>query len=140
MIPAEGGRRGLQKRRGSLRYARLLRHVSPVPPARRENPSFNAYSGLLLDLKENQLPAVEYFLRFLHRMINPDIPVAVVPSHDPAKTTSGLRALAMRLAAADRIDATGCLVRTMKIDKLATGGSRDVSLLDHHALALRQLE
>jgi predicted amidophosphoribosyltransferase len=93
-----------------------------------KNPNFNVYSGFLLDLKENQTGAVERFHTSLEKIVAPDIPVAIVPSHDPAKTTSGLRALAQKLAASDRIDATSCLVRTKKIDKLAHGGDRSIEV------------
>ena len=93
-----------------------------------KNPNFDAYSGLLLDLKENKLRAIEHFREFLEERVREDVPIAVVPSHDPAKTTSGLRTLAERLAAADRIDATDCLVRAEKIDKLAHGGDRSIEV------------
>ena len=93
-----------------------------------KNPNFDAYSGLVLDFKENQTAAIERFRAFLEPRIAPDVPIAIVPSHDPAKTTSGLRTLAQKLAAADRIDATDCLVRKVKIDKLATGGNRSIEV------------
>ena len=108
-----------------------LMYCGDYHPYRRhgeKNPNFNAYSGFLLDLKENQAGAVERFRQFLEGLLAPDIPVAIVPSHDPAKTTSGLRTLGEMLAASDRIDAASCLVRTMKIDKLATGGDRSIQV------------
>jgi hypothetical protein len=100
-------------------------HCGTYHPYRRggeRNPNFDGYSGLLLDFKEAKVRALEYFRDFLGKYIEVDVPIAVVPSHDPAKTTSGLRALAEKLAAGDRIDATSCLVRTKNVDKLALGG------------------
>jgi predicted amidophosphoribosyltransferase len=93
-----------------------------------KNPNFNAYSGMVLDLKANDAAAVESFRKYLENLIAPDVPIAIVPSHDPAKTTSGLRSVAAKLAASDRIDATACLVRTKKIEKLARGGDRSIAV------------
>jgi predicted amidophosphoribosyltransferase len=111
-------------------FGTLLYHGSYHPYRRygETNPSFNAYSALLLDLKDNKIRAIEHFREFLQKRVAEDVPIAVVPSHDPAKTTSGLRTVAQRLAAADRIDATGCLVRTKRVDKLAHGGDRSIEV------------
>ena len=93
-----------------------------------KNPNFDAYSGFMLDIKENKTGVVERFRDYLEKLLAPDIAIAVVPSHDPAKTTSGIRTLAAKIAANDRIDATTCLVRTKLIEKLATGGNRSAQV------------
>ena len=90
------------------------------------NPEFDWYSGFLLDLKENKPAAVSYFADFLGRIVVANVPIAVVPSHDPASVESGLRSLVRLLASGGRIDASECLVRTVKIEKLAHGGDRSV--------------
>ena len=90
------------------------------------NPEFDWYSGFLLDLKENKPNAVAYFADFLGRILVPNIPIAVVPGHNPTNVVSGLRSLVQIVAAGGRIDASGCLVRTVAIEKLATGGNRSV--------------
>jgi hypothetical protein len=92
------------------------------------NPSFSAHSGKILDLKDGMERGIEHFREFLEDKILPGIPIAVVPSSDPEKAKSGLCILGERLAAAGRIDATGCLVRTKKIDKLAHGGNRAIEV------------
>ena len=92
------------------------------------NPNFNVFSGKVLDLKDGKEIGIEHFRAALEEIVLPGVTVAVVPSHDPANTTGGLRTMAQRLAGACRIDATGCLVRTKKIDKLATGGDRSVEV------------
>ena len=70
-------------------------------------------------------------LRGLYRQIDPllapNIAIAVVPSHDPDASVSGIQQLAQALARQSRIDATACLVRVKKIPKLATGGNRSVT-------------
>ncbi len=93
-----------------------------------KNPDFDVYSGLLLDLKENKTSAVERFTDYLEDKLDVDFAIAVVPSHDPAKTTSGLKNVAHKLAANDRIDATNCLIRVKRIDKLAHGGNRSIEI------------
>ena len=91
--------------------------------------SYPAHSGKLLDLKKNDARAVQYFFNIVVPTINSGIAIAVVPSHDPTSVVSGTRTLANRLAAIDsRHDATGALVRTQKIAKLATGGDRSLSV------------
>lgn len=93
-----------------------------------KNPLFDAYSGLMLDVKENDAAAIEQIRRRLDAILAENIAVACVPSHDPAKLESGIRNLSRRIAATNRIDATGCLVRTKKIAKLADGGDRSVEV------------
>lgn len=58
----------------------------------------------------------------LDPMLEKDIAVAVVPSHDPFQDTPPIRELARMLAANERIDATGCLVRHTKIKRIVYGG------------------
>jgi hypothetical protein len=92
------------------------------------NPSFDVHSGRILDVKDNIERGIAYFQHSLDEVLIAGIPIAIVPSHDPEKTTGGLRVLAQRVAAAGRVDATGCLVRTTKIEKLAHGGDRSVQV------------
>jgi hypothetical protein len=72
--------------------------------------------------KGRQWPLKRLFER-LDPMLAPGIALAVVPSHDPFHYLSPLRTLAQRLAAEhDRIDATGCLVRHTRIQRIIFGG------------------
>lgn len=53
----------------------------------------------------------------------PGIAIVIVPSHDPFRTEPPLRELAQKLAAVgERVDATGCLVRHTKIQRITYGG------------------
>ena len=91
--------------------------------------NFPSHSGLILDLKGLSSHAINHFREMVEPELHHGIAIAVVPSHDPAKTHGGLHALAAALAErGKRIDASGCLVRRQKIDKLAHGGSRDKSV------------
>ncbi|MDX1931204.1 MAG: phosphoribosyltransferase [Capsulimonadales bacterium] len=59
----------------------------------------------------------------LSPMLAEGIAIAVVPSHNPFRTEEPIRLLAQALAAdRDRIDATGCLVRHTKIQRIVYGG------------------
>lgn len=86
-------------------------------------------SKKLLDLKSGHASAVEYFRPYLAPAVGRNCAIAVVPSHNPANTQSGLKNLAKSFCGTDgRTDATDCLIRHTKIQKLATGGARDVSV------------
>lgn len=93
------------------------------------NPDFHASgSGRILDFKEKNAIAQQYFFDRLNRVLplGTNFTVCRVPSSDPDNTDSGITVFAKKVAAAGgRIDGTACLVRTKKIPKLAHGGCRD---------------
>jgi predicted amidophosphoribosyltransferase len=87
--------------------------------------NYPAHSGRILDLKDDKAGAVDHFKDMFEPELSDDIVIVTVPSHDPAKTPGGLQKLAGRLAGnGNRVDGSGCLVRTKKHDKLAHGGDR----------------
>ena len=91
--------------------------------------NYPEFSGRILDLKEGNTHAVAYFRERVEPDLGNGFAVAVVPSHDPASPGLGLRALAAALTQnGGRIDASGCLVRTVKINKLALGGDRSINV------------
>lgn len=99
--------------------------------------NYPEFSGRILDLKEGKAHAVEYFRERVEPDLGNGFAIAVVPSHDPASPGLGLRALAAALAQnGGRIDASGCLVRTVKIDKLAHGGDRSIEVHLHSITAV----
>ena len=67
-----------------------------------------------------------YFKELVEPELGEGFAIVVIPSHDPEKKEpSGLKMLVAELTNGhDRTDASDCLVRTKKIDKLATGGHR----------------
>lgn len=110
------------------------------------NHEFDGYSGKILDLKENKPDAVEYFYSLINPHLSNDFAIAIVPSHDPSKTTSGIMTLGQKLAKVNRVDATSCLVRTKEIQKLAQGGPRDpqihldsIRLRNQHLIKSREV-
>lgn len=93
------------------------------------NAAFDAFSGKILDVKQEKQNAISHFISLLHPLFQQNIAIAVVPSHDPAKTTSGMKTIAKALlTGTNRIDATECLQRTTKVDKLASGGNRNIQV------------
>lgn len=87
--------------------------------------NYPSHSGRILDLKDGKAGAVTHFKDIIEPELLTGVAIATVPSHDPAKTTGGLKSLGTALASGGaRIDATSCLVRTVKIAKLAHGGDR----------------
>jgi hypothetical protein len=90
--------------------------------------SYPEHSGRILDVKKGYPRGINYFFNFMAPKMKFGV-FATVPSHDPAKTQSGVRTLVSKLAAhANATDATGCLVRQTKIEKLASGGDRSVQV------------
>lgn len=89
-----------------------------------KNPEFNLYGKMILDLKSNNFKAIKYFFSFLNEVINPDIAIAVVPSHTVKNIETGIKQLAMMLAKQNRINAVQCLKRIADIPKQSKGGER----------------
>ena len=91
--------------------------------------NYPEYSGKILDLKSGYPAAIPYFHAVIDPEIRTGIAIAIVPSHDPAKTGGGLTALAGALSSGGRrIDASSSLVRAQKIAKLAHGGDRSLDI------------
>jgi predicted amidophosphoribosyltransferase len=95
---------------------------------RGKNPKFDWFSGYILDVKESRIAALLYFLRRVDPLVAKDIAICCVPSHDAAKTQSGIRTLGQRLALAGRIDGTSCLIRERTVAKAAHGGERSIQV------------
>jgi predicted amidophosphoribosyltransferase len=90
-----------------------------------DSSSYPPHSARILDLKDGRVDAVRHFAEMIEPELPDNIAIATVPSHDPAKVGGGLKMLTAKLAKrGNRIDASQCLVRTKKIDKLAHGGDR----------------
>lgn len=95
------------------------------------NPSFDRFSGMILDVKADapgdkaRAIAVNHFAQQLHPLLPDDAAVAYVPSSKPAKTSTGMREISQQLSTGGRTDATACIVRTKEIPSLHTGGNRN---------------
>lgn len=91
--------------------------------------NYPIHSGRILDLKDSKAAGLDYFCSYISPRIGGYPVVAAVPSHDPANTASGIRALADRLEVAVACkNVSAALVRHTKIQKLAEGGNRSVDV------------
>jgi predicted amidophosphoribosyltransferase len=95
-----------------------------------DSSTYPEHSGKVLDVKDGYPRGINHFAALLEKDLGDDFAIAVVPSHDPEKRDSGLKSLAAELAKVGRrrTDASECLVRTKKIDKLAHGGDRSIEV------------
>lgn len=83
---------------------------------------YPSHSGRILDLKDRQQSGIRHFFDYLKDQVEVSEAIAVVPSHDAAKTVSGVHDLASLLAEEnDLVDAGPCLLRHTTIPKLAGG-------------------
>lgn len=93
-----------------------------------KNPLFDVFSGKILDLKDKKPAAIKYFYNLLDCEICPGVTICVVPSSNAEKVESGIGKLGELLAANGRDNKVYFLHRSHSINKLATGGSRDMSV------------
>jgi len=97
-----------------------------------KNPDITSHTHLILDFKSKNKVigqrSHDIFFDSINPFIKKGIPIVIVPSHDPENTVSNLVKLGQSLANAGRIDATSCLRRIIKVDKLTDGGDRSVNV------------
>jgi hypothetical protein len=98
-------------------------------PEKTKNPKLNANTRRIMDLKSREKGEPLKFANEICGIICEGIAIAVVPSHDPKKVSSGIRETAETLAKRKgRIDATGCLVRHKFVEKKSEGGERSETI------------
>jgi hypothetical protein len=78
----------------------------------------------VLQLKNGDADAIQYYAELLDAVLCKDIAIAVVPRHDPSLGVGGCHALAKQLAKQGRVDASLALIRTKKITACHAGGNR----------------
>lgn len=93
-----------------------------------KNPRFDDRSGWILNLKRSAPNALQQFYNDIEPLLGTGFAIAIVPSHNPQNSESGIRSLAQMLARHDRIDATTCLQRFCLIRKLSDGGDRGLAV------------
>ncbi len=88
------------------------------------------HSSRIMDIKKSREAGLRYFEKIFAEIIKkPYFAIAVVPSHDPASVRSGLHILVSRINKnIGAVDGGDYLIRTKKIEKLATGGNRALSI------------
>ncbi|WDQ32171.1 hypothetical protein PTQ21_27955 [Paenibacillus marchantiae] len=107
----------------------ILTAVSYHPYRGGSNPNFDDNSRFLLDLKNDKDIAIDKIYNWLEPLVDLNVSLAVVPSHDPNKVGGGVYRIAKKLVSSSkRIDATSCLKRHTIIQKLAHGGPRSIDI------------
>ena len=108
---------------GALRYAREGGNTGYSAASVRDMRETVRWTRWINALNAGRKWPLKRFFEILDPLLEPDIAIAVVPSHDPFQDRPPVRELAQLLATAnDRIDATGCLVRHTKIKRIVWGG------------------
>lgn len=110
--------------------------LSPYQPYHGgQNPDFDKSSGMLLDFKKGELKAVNYWYPQVAKMIrslagNTPFSIATVPSSTKGKKHPGFTELVSRLSREFSIlnENKNLIGRTESIDKLASGGNRDIGV------------
>jgi predicted amidophosphoribosyltransferase len=96
------------------------------------NPLHDDYSRTILDLKDCDPTAVNYFLEKLNIILGGNFTIVTIPSHDAGATYSGMTKLSEELIKVNPtiINGTSCLIRHLSIPKLAhTKGFRDPQII-----------
>lgn len=110
----------------SCEDAKELSYLHPYHPYYSDK--FDRASGRILDFKEGDPEAFQYYFRAMNTKLEENVTVTAVPPHAPGKE-GAVRRLARRLArCGNRTDATSCLIRHEEIQKLSNGGRRDISV------------
>lgn len=100
---------------------------------------FTEYSSGILDLKNGDSLAINDFFDCIHFNLaaNDFDCILVVPPHHSCNNKSGIKLLAQKIANVNNIiDATSCLIRHTTIDRLSTGGNRN---LENHLKSIKIL-
>jgi hypoxanthine phosphoribosyltransferase len=109
-----------------------LRNYHPFRLQGEENTCFDDWSEKLLELKNKTLITVNFWYGELEQNLkNESFAIAVVPSSSSENKISGIHLVAQKTAKSRQIsitDATSCLRRYRSINKLASGGSRELTV------------
>ncbi|MEG4575388.1 phosphoribosyltransferase family protein [Microcoleus sp. N3A4] len=108
-----------------------LRNYHPLYWQGEENDYFDYFSEKILELKNKEKTSIDFWFKELkkHLKMDESFAIAVVPSHSSGNQVSGIHLVAQKLAKSlpEQInDATLCLIRVKNIDRLSTGGNREL--------------
>jgi hypoxanthine phosphoribosyltransferase len=93
-----------------------------------DNFNFTQYSSGIWDLKKCEPSTIEAFTQYIASNLGNDFDcLAVVPSHHYGIDNSGIKALSKEISRRKKlVDTTSCLIRHKAIERLATGGNRNI--------------
>ena len=100
-----------------------------------ENPEFSDYSEKILDFKNKTEHAIEYFTKEVRSVIVSEPAffgptLVAIPSHKPKSNVTPVQLLIRSLCGGSTnfTDGSDCLIRIKEIEKLASGGPRDIDI------------
>lgn len=98
------------------------------PYCQGNNPKFNGFSRLILDVKKQIPSAILYFTTKLRPILSfkEEYVICVMPSHELGSNPSGIKTIAKNLCCPPIIDGTDVIIRVKEMQKKSTGGSRDL--------------
>jgi hypoxanthine phosphoribosyltransferase len=109
-----------------------LRNYHPFRLLGEENHFFDDWSKKLLELKNKTPNLVDFWCGEIEQHLNNEsFAIAVVPSSSSENKISGIHLVAQKIAKSRQItitDASSCLIRYRSIEKLASGGSRELTV------------
>ena len=94
------------------------------------NPNFDAFSRVILDIKDQHIKGINYCTNQLRSIISSteDYVICVIPTHAAGTEPSGIRTIAKRLCSRSVIDGTDIISRVFEIPKKTVGESSDMQL------------
>lgn len=115
--------KGIKKDRSNIFYLCLYN-----PCYGGANPYFDGKSKLILDVKNREPKAVQYFTEKLTGCLSEtgEFVVCVMPSSGKGTRLSGIRTIAESLCSTPAANGTKCIYRTENVPKKHLGGKRDV--------------
>lgn len=98
------------------------------PKAGGQNPKFDEMSQKILNVKDKEENAVQYFTERLQSILtnNEEYVICVVPNHGCGICTSGMMNIAKKLCKQPIIDGTECIRRKIAVEKKSKDVYRDI--------------
>ncbi len=94
------------------------------------NPNFDAFSRVILDVKDQNTKGINYCTNSLRSFLSSteEYVICVIPTHAAGTAPSGIRTIAKQLCSHSVIDGTDVISRVFEIPKKTVGESSDMQL------------
>ena len=92
------------------------------------NPNFDAFSRVILDVKDQHIKGINYCTNRLRSILSgtEEYVICIIPTHTVGTAPSGIRAIAKQLCSHSVIDGTHVISRVFEVPTKTVGGSRDI--------------
>lgn len=94
------------------------------------NPNFDAFSRVILDVKDQHIKGINYCTNRLRSILSgtEEYVICIIPTHAVGTAPSGIRAIAKQLCSHSVIDGTDAISRVFEIPKKTVGESSNMQL------------